>query len=109
MTEAWLVEAGLNPAPRGMSHLLIYFVGFCDLTFPFYAAEMFNLAKMKSANSAASPAIPLPVADVPLAPTMKHPTLGAEKHQRAGGEEPLKKKSKVTVLKWSASTARGST
>ncbi|RWV88360.1 hypothetical protein GW17_00049558 [Ensete ventricosum] len=102
MTEAWLVEAGLNPAPRGMSHLLIYFVGFCDLTFPFYAAEMFNLAKMKSANSAASPAIP-------LAPTMEHPTLGAEKHQRAGGEEPLKKKSKVAVLKWSASTARGST
>ncbi|RRT60618.1 hypothetical protein B296_00019641 [Ensete ventricosum] len=42
------------------------------------------------------------MADIPLAPTVERPTLGAEKHQRAGGEEPLKKKNKaITTYKTS--------
>ncbi|RRT46219.1 hypothetical protein B296_00039776 [Ensete ventricosum] len=99
MIEAWLVKAGLNPVPRGMSCLYVYFVEFCDVTFPFCLIEMFYLVKMKSASGVASRATLLHVIDVLPAPTVEHPTSGIEKRQRVGGEEPLKNKIEVTMPK----------
>ncbi|RWW24911.1 hypothetical protein GW17_00010774 [Ensete ventricosum] len=80
MTEGWLVEAGLSPTPRGMSHLYVYFIKFCNLIFPFCPIEMFNLAKMKSASGVVSHATPPPVTE--------RPTSRAKKHKAATSKRP---------------------
>ncbi|RZS00298.1 hypothetical protein BHM03_00029974 [Ensete ventricosum] len=46
MNEAWLVEAGLSPAPPGMFFLFVYHAECVFLIVP-YHVEMFNLGKMK--------------------------------------------------------------
>ncbi|RZR92611.1 hypothetical protein BHM03_00020950 [Ensete ventricosum] len=79
------LEAGLSPTSRGMSHLSLYFFGFGDMTSPFCVVEMFNLARMKSANGVASGAAPPSTADVPPAPTVEHPPLTTKKRPRAHG------------------------
>ncbi|RRT55573.1 hypothetical protein B296_00028002 [Ensete ventricosum] len=70
---------------------------------------MFNLANMKSASGAASHVVPPFAVNVPPPSTMEHPTSGVEKRQRVGGQEPLKKKSKVVVSKRSTCATEGST
>ncbi|RRT33036.1 hypothetical protein B296_00056844 [Ensete ventricosum] len=87
ITEAWLVETGFSPTPQ----------------------EIFNMARMKSASYAASDVASPSVVSVPPAPTVERPTLTIEKCPRAGGEVPLKKKSKVAVSKGSARATGGST
>ncbi|RWW66103.1 hypothetical protein BHE74_00026548 [Ensete ventricosum] len=71
--------------------------------------EIFNMARMKLASCAASDAASPSMVSVPPAPTVEHPTLTIEKCPRAGGEVPLKKKSKVAVSKGSARATGGST
>ncbi|RWW84437.1 hypothetical protein BHE74_00006966, partial [Ensete ventricosum] len=79
MNEAWLVEAGLNPAPLVcLSFLLSVPSSFSNSTF--FRAEMFNLGKMKSDGVAVST-------------TEKHPSndVGAslrKRSKRAAPEEP---------------------
>ncbi|RWW10249.1 hypothetical protein GW17_00026219 [Ensete ventricosum] len=76
---------------------------------PKWISEIFNMARMKLASCAASDAASPSMVSVPPAPTVEHPTLTIEKCPRAGGEVPLKKKSKVAVSKGSARATGGST
>ncbi|RRT80609.1 hypothetical protein B296_00015703 [Ensete ventricosum] len=53
MNEAWLAEAGLSSAPRGMFFLFVYHAKCVFLIVP-YRVEMFNLGKMKFGGGASS-------------------------------------------------------
>ncbi|RZR74935.1 hypothetical protein BHM03_00046388 [Ensete ventricosum] len=100
MTEAWLVEAGLSPAPRGMSRFAVFLTS-CELgrmTSFLCFADMFHLARVKkSFGRASGPPAPSPTADVHAEMIKERPTPGGEKRPSMEGGKPPRKRTKVMI------------